>query len=334
MKTSKIIVVGLVLTMVLSMMVGCGTKETTSSEKTSEKEGTAVEETKTIKIGVSIATYDDKWLSYLLDTMQAYAETIPNSEFYFVDAKSDIAQQLGQVENFIVQGVDAMIINPVDTDGSGPMTDKAKAAGIPIVSVNRPFKNQEDAASYCGGDSKQSGVLEMEYLAEKMNGTGNIVIMVGKPTQEAAIKRTEGFKEVLANYPDIKIVAEQTAEWDRAKGMALMENWLQMDMDIEAVASNNDEMAIGAIKALKAAGMLEDVIVGGIDASPDALSYLKSGEEAVTVFQDAKGQGEGAINAAMLAIDNDPSLEAEYLIPYQLVVQEDADKFLALWGVE
>lgn len=336
----KIVTVGMVLVMILSLAVGCAKKvETPTTDQpaaaTTEAAVAATEPAaEKVTIGVSISNYDDKWLSYLLDSMKAYAATVPNSEFLFVDGKGDIANQLGQVENFIAQGVDAMIINPVDTDGSGPMTDKANAAGIPIVSVNRPFKNQADAASYCGGDSKQSGVLEMEYLAEKMGGKGNLVIMVGEPTHEAAVLRTEGFKEVLANYPDIKIVAEQTANWDRAKGMALMENWLQMDLGITAVAANNDEMALGAIKALQAAGKLDQVIVGGIDASPDALASLKAGEEAVTVFQDAAGQGQGAIDAAIMAINKDSNLKATYMIPYQLVVKEDADKYLEIWGIK
>jgi inositol transport system substrate-binding protein len=328
MKTSKMVALGMALVMVLSLMAGCGTavpKETAGTVATAAPAK--------LKIGVSIANYDDKWLSYLLDSMQAYTKTIPDVEFIFVDGKNDLNNQLGVVENFIAQGVNAMVINPVDTDGSGPMTDKAKAAGIPIVSVNRPFKNQVDAASYCGGDEKQSGVLEMEYLAKKLNGKGNVVIMLGEPGLNSTISRTAGFKEVLAKYPDMKVVAEQSAFYDRAKGMALMETWLQSGMKIDAVASNNDEMAIGAIKAIQAEKMTGKIIVGGIDASPDALAFLKSGDEAVTIFQDANGQAVGSLEVAIKVAKGQP-VEKIYSIPFQLVAPTDADKYLAIWGIK
>ena len=110
--------------------------------------------------------------------------------------------------------------------------------------------------------------------------------------QEAQRLRTEAFHEVIAKYPDMKIVAEQTAEWNRAKGMALMESWLESDKDIDVVACENDEMAIGALMAIEEAGKLGKITVGGIDATPDALDYLKSGKLAVTVFQNGTGQGQ------------------------------------------
>lgn len=333
----KVLLMGLVLVMALSLVLsGCGQKaEEPKAEvpkaETPKAEEPKAEAAKKLAIGVIISNLDDKWLSYLADSFTEYAKTMPDVNLRLQDSKDDMNKQLGQVESLIAEGVSAIIVNPVTTDASGPITDKAKAANIPIVSVNRPFKNQADAASYCGGDSLQSGVLEMEYLAKKLNGKGNVVIMIGEPSQEAAVKRTEGFKQVLAKYPDMKVVAEQTANWDRAKGMALMENWLQSGKQIDVVAANNDEMAIGAIKAIEAAGKKGKITVGGIDATPDALGYLKSGELAVTVFQDAAGQAKGALDAAIKAAKGE-TVEKEYPIPYQLVVPEDADKYLKIWG--
>lgn len=338
----KVLAVGLILVMALSLVLsGCGQKAETQNADSSKAvasktdapktDAPKADETKKLKIGVAIDNLDDKWLSYLADSFTEYAKTLPDVDLQLVDSKTDMNKQLGQVETFIAQGFDAIIVNPVTTDGSGPITDKAKAANIPIVSVNRPFKNQDDAASYCGGDSLQSGVLEMEYLAKKLNGKGNVAIMIGDPSHEAAVQRTEGFKQVLAKYPDMKVVTEQTAMWDRAKGMSLMENWLQSGKQIDVVAANNDEMAIGAIKAIEAAGKMDKIVVGGIDASPDALGFLKSGQLSVTVFQDAAGQAKGALDAAVKAAKGE-TVEKSYPIPYQLVAPEDADKYLQIWG--
>ena len=222
------------------------------------------------------------------------------------------------------------MFNPVDTDSSKPITDIAKAAKVPIISVNKPFANQNDAACYVSSDSKQSGILEMEYLAKKMNFKGNVVIMMGTMGQEQQRLRTQGFHDVIAKYPNMKIVAEQTAEWNRAKGMALMENLLQSGKEIDVVASNNDEMAIGALKAIEVAGKLGKITVGGIDATPEGLDYLKSGKLAVTVFQNATAQGQCAIETAVKVAKGE-NVEKIVNFPNELVAPEDADQYIAKW---
>jgi inositol transport system substrate-binding protein len=279
-----------------------------------------------ITIGVTML-FDDLWLTTLRDAMTEYAATQPNVELVMVDSKEDVATQLAQVENFVTQKVDAIVVIPANTDAADPMTKAAQDAGIPLVYVNRLPSNLPEGVSYVGSDSIQAGIMQAEWLAEQLGGKGNVVIMNGNLAQEAAQKRTEGEKQVFAKFPDIKIIKEDTGNWSRSEGLALMENWLASGDQIDAVASNNDEMAIGAIQAIDAAGKLGEILVGGVDASPDALQEMDKGRLNVTVFQNAKGQGEGGIKVA-IALARGETVEQMTWIPFELVTPENYKNYM------
>ncbi len=281
---------------------------------------------KTIKIGVSMK-FDDLWLTILRDAMTNYAKTQAGVELIAVDSKEDVPTQLSQVENFVSQKVDAIILIPANTDATDPMTKLAVDAKIPLVYVNRKPSNLPEGVAYVGSDSIDAGHFQMEYIAKKLNGKGNVVIMNGQLDQEAAQMRTKGVKEIAAKYPDIKITKEQTGNWNRDQGLKLMENWLSTGDQIDAVASNNDEMAIGAIQAIDAAGKTGKIIVGGVDASPDALAEMDKGRLNVTVFQNAKGQGEGGIKAA-IALAKGEKVEQITWVPYELVTPENYKDYM------
>ena len=246
----------LLLVMLLGVLSACGAPAAAPTEASGNK---------SIKIGVSMK-FDDLWLTTLRDAMTKYAASQPGVELIMVDSKEDVATQLGQVENFVAQKVDAIVLIPANTDAADPMTKAAQDAGIPLVYVNRIPSNLPAGVTYVGSESIQAGIMQAEWIAKKLNGKGNVVIMNGDLAQEAAQKRTEGEKQVFAKYPDIKIIKEDTASWSRDQGLALMENWLSTGEQIDAVASNNDEMAIGALSAIEAAGKLGQIIVGGVDA--------------------------------------------------------------------
>jgi inositol transport system substrate-binding protein len=279
-----------------------------------------------IKIGVSML-FDDLWLTTLRDAMTEYAATQPGVELIMVDSNEDVATQLGQVENFVAQKVDVIVLIAANTDAADPMTKAAQDAGIPLVYVNRIPSNLPTGVSYVGSDSIQAGIMQAEWLAEQLGGKGNVVIMNGNLAQEAAQKRTEGEKQVFAKFPDIHIIKEDTASWDRAQGLTLMENWLSTGDQIDAVASNNDEMAIGAIQAIDAAGKLGEILVGGVDASPDALQEMDKGRLNVTVFQNAKGQGDGGIKVA-IALARGETVEQYTWIPFELVTPENYKTYM------
>jgi len=308
----------LALMMLMSVLSACGAPAAAPTE--------AAAGNKPIKIGVSMK-FDDLWLTTLRDAMTKYAASQPGVELIMVDSKEDVATQLGQVENFVSQKVDAIVLIPANTDAADPMTKAAQDAGIPLVYVNRIPSNLPDDVAYVGSESIQAGIMQAEWIAKKLNGKGNVVIMNGDLAQEAAQKRTEGEKQVFAKYPDIHIIKEDTANWSRDQGLALMENWLSTGDQIDAVASNNDEMAIGALSAIEAAGKLGKIIVGGVDASPDALAEMDKGRLNVTVFQNAVGQGEGGIKAA-IAVARGEKVDQITWVPFVLVTPENYKDFM------
>lgn len=280
-----------------------------------------------IDIGVSIANFDDTFLMYMKDGMDAYAKELgAEVRVEYVDAKEDMAKQMDQVENFIVQGMDAIVIVPVDTSATEPMTELAVEENVPMVYVNRNPGNLPEGIYYVGSEEIVAGQLQMEFLAEQLGGEGDIAILMGKLDNEGALKRTEGAEEIAAGYEGINIVDKQTGNWQRAEGMTVTEDWLnRFGEEIKAIASNNDDMALGAIQALKDAGR-EDVLVIGVDATPDGLAALEAGDLSATVFQDASGQGAGAIETAYKTAQGE-TVDQEVWIPFQLVTPENLSDF-------
>ncbi|MGN6550003.1 MAG: sugar ABC transporter substrate-binding protein [Pararhizobium sp.] len=291
------------------------------------------------KIGVSMALFDDNFLTVLRNGMGTYAKGLDNVQLQVEDAQNDVGKQLNQIQNFIASGVDAIIVNPVDTDATQAMSQAAKNANIPLVYVNRQPVNLDslpDNQAFVGSDEKESGTLEAKEICRilKANGKGsgaNIVVIMGELSNQAARQRTKDVHDVIAT-PDcsfMKIVQEQTANWQRTQGQDLMTNWLSSGTKFDAVVSNNDEMAIGAIQALKAAGKNpKDTPVGGVDATQDGLAEMKAGNLAVTVFQDAAGQGKGAVDAA-LKLAKGGKVDRSIYIPFQLVTPQTMEKFVS-----
>jgi ABC-type sugar transport system substrate-binding protein len=285
------------------------------------------------KIGVSMDKFDDNFLTVLRNGMADYAKTQPGVTLQIEDAKDDVSKQLSQVQNFIANGVDAIIVNPVDTSATAAITKAAADAGVPLVYVNRQPADVDKLgpkAAFVASNEAESGTLEAKQICKLLGGKGNILVMEGVLSNQSAVQRTQDVHEVIST-PDcsgIKVVAEQTANYDRTQAQNLMTNWLSKGMKFDAVVSNNDEMAIGALQAMKSAGMdTKSAIVGGIDATQDALASMKSGDLKVTVFQDAAGQGKGAVDAALALAAGKP-VEKKVYIPFLLVTPANMDQFL------
>ncbi|MBY8947829.1 MULTISPECIES: sugar ABC transporter substrate-binding protein [unclassified Pseudomonas] len=284
-----------------------------------------------IRIGVSIAQVDDVFLAQMRDYMAAHAKELPGVTLQFEDAQGDVVRQLNQVQNFTAQGMDAIIVNAVDTAATQKMTVNAQQAKIPLVYVNRrpEFKEVPPGVGYVGSDEIKAGEIQMRYLAEKMGGKGNLAIMLGLLSNNATHNRTLGVKNVLKDYPDIKIVEEQSAEWQRSKAIDLMNNWIVSGRKIDAVAANADEMAIGAAMAISQAGMQpgKDILVAGSDGGAAGLDAVKKGQLVVTAYQDNKGQAVGSIDLAVKMVKKQP-YDAELTIPYQQITKDNYQAFL------
>ncbi len=287
-------------------------------------------------IGVSMAN-SDTFLTVLRKGIES-AAAAANQPVQIEIADDDVAKQLSQIQNFIAAKVDAVIVNAVDTSATAPMTKLANDAGIPIVYVNRQPADVDNLGkgAFVASNEVDSGTLETKEVCRLLKEAGkteaNILIMVGDLANQAAVQRTKDIHDVNAG-PDcgvkLNVLDEQTAVWDPVKAQDLMTNWIAAGHKPDAVIANNDNMAIGAINAMKAAGWdMKSVIVGGIDATQEALAYMKAGDLDITVFQDAAGQGGGAVSAAM-ALAKGEKVETKVWIPFQLVTPANMGDFMA-----
>ena len=275
-------------------------------------------------IGVTMDKFDDNFLTSVRNAIAAEGKA-QGVTLQFEDAQDDTGKQLSQIQNFIAQKVDAIIVNPVDTSATPKMTQLAVAAKIPLVYVNRKPEDKELPANvaFVGSNEKVSGKLEGEELVKCLKGKGNIVVMQGQLSNNAALDRTADIEEVVAANPNIKIVQKQTANWDRNQALDLMNNWITAGDKIAGVAANNDEMAIGAILALKQAGVdPKTMCIGGIDATADGLAEVANGNLYVTVFQNATGQGKGAIDAALKMVKGE-KVSSYVDVPFEKVTKDN-----------
>ncbi len=276
-------------------------------------------------IGVTMLSMQNEFIVNVSDEIDKKAQEA-GVELITVDAERSALKQIEQVESFIAQGVDAIIMNPCEVEASSPAVAKAQAAGIPIINVNSETATKPSA--FVGSDDVESARIAMKYIAERLGGKGNVIMIHGYMGQAAQIKREQGAREVLKNYPDLKLIASQTGEWDRAKAMSLMENWIQSyGGQINAVFAHNDEMGMGAVNALTAAGMKDKVVVVSVDAIPDALQAVQKGTLDATVYQNAQQQGSQAIETALKILNKQP-YEVQVLIPFQLVTKKNVAQFV------
>ncbi len=290
-------------------------------------------------IGVSMALFDDNFLTVLRNGIQEQADAMDDVDVQIEDAQNDVAKQLDQINNFIASGVDAIIVNPVDTSATEAMTAAAESAGVPLVYVNREPINVDtlpDNQAFVASDERESGTLETievcNLLKEMGKDEADIYIMMGELSNQAAVQRTQDIHDVMDQGDcavTLNIIDEQTANWSRDEAQDLMTNWLSSGAPFDALISNNDEMAIGAIQAMKASGIsMEDVVVGGVDATQDALAAMQAGDLDVTVFQNAAAQGGGALDAALkLAAGED--VEQKVYVPFELVTPDNIDDYLS-----
>lgn len=304
----------LILISLLLFITGCNQSESNKQNDSNK-----------IIIGISMLSMQNEFIVNISDEMQKKAGEL-GAELIIVDAERSPLKQIEQVESFIAQKVDVIILNPCEFEASSPAVTKALEANIPIVNVNSATKVQPTA--FVGSNDVESGRIAMKFIAEKLGGKGNIVMIQGLNGQAAQIQREQGAKEIMEQFPGLNMIAQQTAEWDRSKSMDLMQNWIQSyGSKINAVFAHNDEMGLGAVKALQDAGIKDKVFVVSIDAITDALQAVKKGDLDATVFQDARKQGAGAIETAV-KIARGQKFDKEVLIPFKLLTKGDVDHYL------
>lgn len=290
-------------------------------------------------VGVTMALFDDNFLTVLRNGIQELADGMDGVDVQIEDAQNDVAKQLDQINNFIASGVDAIIVNPVDTSATQAMTDAAAAAGVPLVYVNRQPINLDtlpDNQAFVASNEVDSGTLETieacRLFKEAGKDPANVYVMMGELSNQAAVQRTADIHDVMADgrcVVTLNIIDEQTANWSRDEAQDMMTNWLSTGEPFDGVIANNDEMAIGAIQAMKAGGIdMASVVVGGVDATQDALVAMQAGDLDVTVFQNAAAQGSGSLGAA-LSLARGETVEKAVWVPFELVTPANIDNYLS-----
>ncbi len=283
------------------------------------------------KIGVSMALFDDTGLTILRGGI-AEAARKHGASVQIEDAGNDVGRQLSQVQNMIAQKADAIIVNAVDTDATPKITRLVSAAGIPLVYVNRRPVDSDRLAggiAIVASDEQLAGTLQTRQVCQLLGGQGRILVLMGELSNHAARTRTQAIEQVLAQpqCAGMKIADRREGKWSRTQGQDITMNWLSAGLQFDAIIANNDEMALGAINALKAARKWTPAtIVAGIDATPDGLASMKNGELKVSVFQNLAGQGASAVDAA-LRLSRKQAVERFVDVPFELVTPGNMEGF-------
>ena len=288
------------------------------------------------EIGATISRFDDNWLTVMRNGMTEHAASLDGVSLQMEDATDDLAKQIDQVTNFVALGVDAIIVNIVDTSAGAAIT--AAAGDTPLVFVNREPDNVNElppTQAFVASNEIESGTLSAFQVCNNLRAAGKAggatgYLMNGQLSNQAAVQRSKDVHDIIGidmcNF--MTLIDEQTANWSRDEAQDLMTNWMSSGEPFDFVLANNDEMAIGAIQAMKAAGMdMADVQVGGVDASQDALLTMQAGDYDVTVFQDAFGQGAGSVDTA-IALSKGMTVDQKVYIPFVLVTPDNMGDFL------
>ncbi|MER6599595.1 ABC transporter permease/substrate-binding protein [Streptomyces parvus] len=277
----------------------------------------------TKKVGMSLSTLNNPFFVQMKEGAQAEAEKA-GIDLTVTDAQNDASQQANQLQNFTSSGVSSIIVNPVDSDAVGPGVRSANKADIPVIAADRGV-NKADTATLVASDNVAGGKLAADALADKLGGKGSIVILQGTAGTSASRERGAGFAEGLKAYPDIKVVAKQPADFDRTKGLDVMTNLIQSHPGVTGVFAENDEMALGAVKALGSkAG--KSVSVVGFDGTPDGLKAVEAGTLYASVAQQPAELGKIAVQNAVKAA-KDEKVASTVKVPVKVVTRKNVADF-------
>jgi ribose transport system substrate-binding protein/inositol transport system substrate-binding protein len=324
--------------MFAGIMAGCGSSKSSSSSSSNAKSITQAASSaiatassknpgKKIKIGCTVY-YMSEFITLMKKGVEDEAKA-QNADLVFLDANNDVNKQISQIENLIAQKVDVLLVAAVDSDAIVPALDMAKKANIPLVGVNMLI-NTKEPYYYAGPNDVQAGELEAKYLTDKIGGKGNIVILDGPIGVSAQVQRKQGNHNIVDKLPGIKVLAEQPADWNREKALALMENWLESYKGkIDGVIAHNDEMALGAIQALQAKGLKDKIPVVGVDAIKDACISIKDGIQDMTVFQDAVQEGSLGVKIAAQVARGEKPDPMQQLIEMKTITKDNVDTLLS-----
>lgn len=317
MKKTLIIILALVLVLSLA---ACG------GSTTEEPEGSTEPSADTPNVVFCISHMDNDWAVTASDSMTEAAEAA-GVNLVVNEAGQDINTQVSQIESAINQKVDVIIIEPVSADGVIPAVEEATAAGIPVIIFNQNISDPTKATCFVGVSNEDLGYMQMKRACEDIGGKGNVAILTGPVGSEGELGRSSGYEKALAEYPDVEVVYNDDAQWTTEDGLKFAENWLQTGTDISAFVCQNDNMAMGCIKAIEDKNLSDQIKVYGLDAVADALQAVKDGRLTVTVSQSTEQQSKNAIDTAV-KLFNGETVDAEILAQGTIIDSSNVDQYL------
>lgn len=284
----KLMALMMTVALTVGLMAGCS-----SAPKASEPAAEApAAEAK--KVGLVLSTLNNPFFVTLKEGAEAKAKEL-GIELIVLDSQNDPAKDMANVEDLITKGVSLILLNPTDSDAVVNAVKAANDAKIPVITLDRAA-NGGEVVSHVASDNIAGGKMAADFVNEKLAGKGNVIELQGIAGTSAARDRGQGFNDQLATYAGLKVVAAQPADFDRTKGLTVMENLLQAQPDVQAVFAHNDEMALGALQAIEASG--KSIIVVGFDAIDDAVAAVKDGKMAATVAQQPELIGSLGVETA------------------------------------
>lgn len=274
---------------------------------------------KDMKIGVSISTLNNPFFVTLKNGILKEAKK-KGMDVIVVDAQNDSTKQVNNIEDLIQQGVDVLLINPTDSAAISTAVKSANKMGIPVITIDRSA-DEGNVATFVASDNIKGGKMAANYIIDQVGEKAKVVELEGQPGASATRERGAGFHSIADKKLDI--VARQAADFDRSKGLNVMENILQSQKNIQAVFAHNDEMALGAIEAIKSSG--RDIVVIGFDGNDDAIKAIKKGKLSATVAQQPELIGQKSIQAAIDVLQG-KKVEKKIAVPLKLVTKENVSK--------
>ena len=318
-KAKKWIALLLAAVMTMAVLAGCGKQEATDGENSGSGK---------LKIGVSYYALSGEYNANLKSAMQSYfdeAGLADKVELSVTDAGGDANTQNSQLENMIASGVNAIILIPGDATAQAVMVEEAHAQNIPVIELCTKTEAEDYRTSFVGSDDIVAGRMLMEYLGDLVDGKGDMIIFHGPTGVSAEINRHTGAQQMIKEKNwDIKVVAEKVCNWSREEAMTAMENIITSGMKFDIIFAENDEMAVGALSALKDSGL--KYVIGGIDAIPDAVQAVADGDMDCTFFQDYITQAKTALDVAIKAASGE-QVDASYDIDFVLITKENVADF-------
>jgi ribose transport system substrate-binding protein len=298
---------------VFLILAGCSTQSKVEGGATAAPSATADSKAAAGKmtIGLSVSTLNNPFFVTLKDGADKAAKEA-GATLVVVDAQNDTAKQISGIEDLIQKKVSVILINPTDSDAIVTAVQSANKANIPVITVDRAA-NGGTVVTHIASDNVKGGKMAGDFILKTLGDKGNLVELQGIAGTSAARDRGKGFHDAVDGKAGVKVTASQPADFDRAKGLSVMENILQGNKDIQAVFAHNDEMALGALQAIQSSG--KNIAVVGFDATDDAVKAVNDGKLAATVAQKPASIGDTAVKTALKVLKGE---QVEKFIPVDL----------------